>query len=80
VERLQQAHPRDARLQYLTGMVCMRQHLWGKAQALLSQAAKGLQEPELLRSTWLALAELAEQREDALAAAQAWKRAALVNA
>ena len=79
VEGLQQAQPRDARLQYLAGMVCLKQRLWGKAQALLSQAAKGLQEPELLRATWLALAELAEQREDAAAAAQAWKQAALVN-
>lgn len=79
VEGLQQAQPRDPRLQYLAGMVCLRQRLWGKAQALLSQAAKGLQEPELRRSTWLALAELAEQREDAVAAAQAWKQAALVN-
>ena len=79
VEGLQQAQPRDPRLQYLAGMVCLRQRLWGKAQALLSQAAKGLQEPELRRATWLALAELAEQREDAAAAAQAWKQAALVN-
>ncbi len=78
-ESLQQAHPRDSRLQYLAGMVCLRQRLWGKAQALLSQAAKGLQEPELQRGTWLALAELAEQREDAVAAAQAWKQAARVN-
>lgn len=80
VEGLQQAQPRDPRLQYLAGMVCLRQRLWGKAQALLSQAAKGLQEPELRRGTWLALAELAEQREDAVAAAQAWKQAALVGA
>lgn len=80
VEGLQQAQPRDPRLQYLAGMVCLRHRLWGKAQSLLSQAAKGLQEPELQRRTWLALAELAEQREDAAAAAQAWKQAALVSA
>lgn len=79
VEGLQQAQPRDPRLQYLAGMVCLRHRLWGKAQSLLSQAAKGLQEPELQRRTWLALAELAEQREDAAAAAQAWKQAALVS-
>jgi len=79
VEGLQQAQPRDPRLQYLAGMVCLRQRLWGKAQALLSQAAQGLKDPELQRGTWRALAELAEQREDAVAAVQAWKRAALVN-
>jgi HemY protein len=80
VEGLQLAQPRDPRLQYLAGMVCLRHRLWGKAQALLTQAAKGLQEPEFQRRTWLALAELAEQREDAAAAAQAWKQAALVGA
>jgi len=78
-EGLQQAQPRDPRLQYLAGMVCLRQRLWGKAQALLSQAVKGLKESELRRGAWLALAELAEQREDAVAATQAWKQAALVN-
>jgi HemY protein len=78
VENLQQMKPRDARLQYLSGMVCLRHCLWGKALLLLSQASKGLEEPELQRRTWLALAELAEQREDAAAAAQAWKQAALV--
>lgn len=80
VESLQQAQPRDPRLQYLAGMVCLRHRLWGKAQALLAQAVKGLQEPELQRRAWLALAELAEQREDNAAAAQAWKQAALVGA
>jgi HemY protein len=80
VEGLQLAQPRDPRLQYLAGMVCLRHRLWGKAQALLTQAAKGLQEPEFQRRTWLALAELAEHREDAAAAAQAWKQAALVGA
>lgn len=80
VEGLQLAQPRDPRLQYLAGMVCLRHRLWGKAQALLTQASKGLQEPEFQRRTWLALAELAEQREDAAAAAQAWKQAALVGA
>jgi len=62
VEGLQLAQPRDPRLQYLAGMVCLRHRLWGKAQALLTQASKGLQEPEFQRRTGLALAELAEQR------------------
>lgn len=78
VEGAQQAQPQEAQLQYLAGMVCMRHQLWGKAQNLLSQSVKGLQTPALQRRAWCALAELAEQRQDALAAAQAWKRAALV--
>ena len=78
IETAQQAQPRDARLQYLAGMVCLHHQLWGKSQGLLAQAVKGLKDPALLRSAWGALAELAEQRQDAVAAAQAWKQAAQV--
>lgn len=76
IEAAQKAHPRDATLQYLAGMACMKRQLWGKAQQLLTQAALGLQDTTLHRNAWRALAELAEQRDDAPAAAQAWKRAA----
>jgi HemY protein len=76
IEAAQKANPRDATLQYLAGMACMKRQLWGKAQQLLTQAALGLQDANLHRNAWRALAELAEQREDASAAAQAWKRAA----
>ena len=76
IEAAQRANPRDATLQYLAGMACMKRQLWGKAQQLLTQAALGLQDVNLHRNAWRALAELAEQREDAPAAAQAWKRAA----
>lgn len=76
IEAAQKANPRDSTLQYLAGMACMKRQLWGKAQQLLTQAALGLQDPGLHRSAWRALAQLAEQREDAPAAAQAWKKAA----
>ena len=76
IEAAQKANPRDATLQYLAGMACMRRQLWGKAQQLLTQSALGLQDAGLHRNAWRALAELAEQREDAPAAALAWKRAA----
>ena len=76
IETTQKANPRDATLQYLAGMACMKRQLWGKAQQLLTQAALGLQDVGLHRKAWRALAELAEQREDAPAAAVAWKRAA----
>lgn len=75
-EAAQRANPRDAILQYLAGMACLKRQLWGKAQQLLTQAALGLQDPELHRQAWRALAGLAEERGDALTAAQAWKRAA----
>lgn len=76
IESAQKSRPRDPTLQYLAGMACMKRQLWGKAQQLLTQAALGLQDPKLHRNAWRALAELAEQRDDAPAAAQAWKRAA----
>ncbi|MES2936462.1 MAG: heme biosynthesis HemY N-terminal domain-containing protein [Pseudomonadota bacterium] len=76
IEAAQRADPRDALLQYLAGMACMHRQLWGKAQQLLSQAAYGLQDAQLHRNAWRALAQLAEQRGDAEAAAVAWKNAA----
>jgi len=77
IESAQLAQPQDAALLYLAGMACMKRQLWGKAQALLSQASQHLQDTELRRQAWRALAQLAEQRDDASAAAVAWKRAAL---
>lgn len=76
VEAAHKANPRDATLQYLAGMACMKRQLWGKAQQLLTQAALGLQDVRLHRNAWRALAELAEQRGDENTAATAWKRAA----
>ena len=76
IEAAQRNNPRDPNLQYLAGMACMKRQLWGKAQQLLTQAALGLQDATLHRNAWRALAELAEQRDDAPAAAVAWKRAA----
>ncbi len=77
IESAQQANPRDARLQYLVGRACLQRQLWGKAQQLLAQAAPQLRDASLRRKTWQHLAELAEQRGDSQAAAQAWKNAAL---
>ncbi|XAH21622.1 heme biosynthesis HemY N-terminal domain-containing protein [Xylophilus sp. GW821-FHT01B05] len=79
IENAQQHNPRDPHLQYLAGMACLRRQLWGKAQQLLGQASQQLLQPELRSSAWRALAELAEQREDADAAAQAWRQAAAIR-
>ena len=77
LEAAAQANPRDATLQYLAGMACLHRGLWGRAQMLLAQAARSLEDEGLRRAAWRALAALAEQRGDAGAAADAWKRAAL---
>lgn len=76
IEKEQMANPGDAAMQYLAGITCMRLQLWGKAQQLLKQSLPRLQHAGLERKAWMALAELAEQRGDAGASAQAWKNAA----
>jgi HemY protein len=80
IEAAQQARPNEAHLQYLAGMVYLRHQLWGKAQTLLTQAARSLPDAALQRRAWAALAELAEQRQDTAAALQAWKQAARLGA
>ena len=76
IEVAQRSNPRDPNLQYLAGMACMKRQLWGKAQQLLAQAGLGLQDAGLHRRAWLALAELAEARDDTEQALIAWKHAA----
>lgn len=76
IETAQLGNPREPLLQYLAGVACMRLSLWGKAQQLLKQSLAQLKDPALRRSAWRALAQLAEQREDATAATEAWRNAA----
>ena len=76
METLQQKYPRLADLQYLVGVACMKRQLWGKAQQMMTQATQGLQDAALLRSAWKTRAVLAEKRDDAQAALEAWQHAA----
>ena len=77
LERALQQAPRDPSLLYLAGMTCWHLQLWGKAQQLLGAASTALTHPALQASAWRTLAQLAEQRGDADAAALAWRQAAL---
>ena len=77
-EQARLSQPQHMGLLYLYGRVCMRHSLWGKAQQMLERCAPQLTQPSLQRKAWCALAELAQQRGDEAAAAQAWRRAALV--
>jgi len=70
------ARPGDANVEYLAGMACLKHQLWGKAQLLMAHAALNLQDLTLKRKAWLCLATLAEQRNDAVAAQLAFRRAA----
>lgn len=76
IEAAQMSNPRDPVLQYLAGVVCMRISLWGKAQQMIKQSLALLQDPDLKRDAWLALAALAEQRQDTDAANRAYREAA----
>ena len=76
VEQSRLANPRSVELQYLSGMLCLRHSLWGKASQLLEQAAPRLQSVELKRSAWRALAEMAEQKGDQAQALACWKLSA----
>ncbi|MFM7802720.1 MAG: heme biosynthesis HemY N-terminal domain-containing protein [Limnohabitans sp.] len=78
VEQARLANPRSLELQYLSGMVCLRHGLWGKAQQMLEQAAPRLISPVLQRQAWLALAELAENKGDTTQALACWKLSAKV--
>ena len=78
IEAAAQANPRDMRLQYLSGIACLRRQLWGKAEQRLVQSTRQLQDASLRRSAWQHLAELAEHQGNPEAAAHAWKNAALV--
>jgi HemY protein len=75
IEAAQMSNPREAVLQYLAGVVCMRLQLWGKAQQLLKQSLSLLEDAELRRDAWRALAELAEQRQDSASATHAYRQA-----
>lgn len=75
IEAAQIQLPRDALVQYLAGRLCMRIGLWGKSQQLLKLALLTLQDAALKRDAWCALAELAEQRQDAAAATDAYRQA-----
>ena len=76
IESAQMSNPRDALLQYLAGVVCMRIGLWGKAQQMIKQSMALLQDPQLKRDGWLAIATLAEQRQDVDGANLAYREAA----
>jgi HemY protein len=76
LETAQSSAPRDAHLRYMAAMIAHQQRLWGKAKAWLEAAAPQLTDKDLARKAWRTLAELAEERDDAQAAAAAWKQAA----
>jgi HemY protein len=78
IEQARLVNPRSLELQYLSGMVCLRHGLWGKAQQMLEMVAPRLPHGELQRQAWRALAELAENKGDTAQALACWKLSAKV--
>ena len=79
IETAQLSQPGNALLQYLAGFACLRLSLWGKAQQLIRQSLTQLDNDQLKRQAWVALAQLAQQREDAQAEIEAWRQAAKIT-
>jgi HemY protein len=78
IEQARLLNPRSLELQYLSGMICLRHGLWGKAQQMLEMVAPRLPHGELQRQAWRALAELAENKGDTTQALACWKLSAKV--
>lgn len=79
LEQAQRERPREAHALYLAGMLCHRLQLWGKAQQHLQQVVALPADSQMLRSAWVTLAHLADQRGDTSAALQAWQQAATLG-
>lgn len=79
LEQAQRQWPNNPYLQYLSGQAFVQRQLWGKAAQLLAQASHSLQDPRMLRRTWVALALLAQERDDHSGAQLAWQRAAQID-
>ena len=72
-----QALPRDGAIALAAGSALAARGLWGKASALLEQAASDVAlGTAARRKAWIALAELAAQEGDASRAARCYESAA----
>jgi HemY protein len=77
LESAVQAQPRDPFLQIVMGHALAELQLWGKAKQLLSTSSSDARLPvNLRRTSWLRLAELAEQANDSDARLVALEQAA----
>jgi len=80
IESAAQALPRDAAVALGAGCALAERELWGKARALLEQAAADSSLPARpRRKAWIALAELASREGDSARAARCFESAARVG-
>ncbi|MEI7737945.1 MAG: heme biosynthesis HemY N-terminal domain-containing protein [Betaproteobacteria bacterium] len=78
LEQAVRLHPQVVELQYLYAQTCVHHGLWGKAQQLLELLIPRNVAPSLKRRSWIALAQLMEQKEEHAKALELWRRAALL--
>ncbi|MBY0463630.1 MAG: heme biosynthesis protein HemY [Burkholderiales bacterium] len=76
IESLQREHPADPCLMFLAAQTFFHQKLWGKSNVLFQQASRALVDDGLRAQAWYRLAQLADERGDAVAALTAWREAA----
>lgn len=79
VEHAQRAAANDPLLQYIAANACADQQLWGKAMQLFQQCAPALSDPGLARRAWLAVAKLAQERQDGAVEKRALESAAQIT-
>ena len=72
-------HPRDAELALTLGTLCLRQHLWGKAQRQLEQALLDASGPRMLQEVHLKLAQLHEALNHSEEAAAHYRQCAFAT-
>jgi HemY protein len=78
LEAALQALPQDAAVAYAAGRALAQRQLWGRARRLLEGVTTmGEAAPTLRRDAWKALAQIAEEEDDAPRAADCYRAAAL---
>lgn len=73
-------HPGDPELELTLGTLCLRQHLWGKAQRHLEQALSDATHPRMLQEIHLKLAQMHEALNQPEQAASHYRQCAIATA
>lgn len=79
VEPLESRHAREPVVAAAVAFVYAERQLWGKAQGLLEQTARGQAPVSIRREAWCRLAMLAQQREQEAQAQACFRAAALLR-
>jgi HemY protein len=78
-ERWRVDHPRDAHLNYVLGVLCARERLWGKARHYFEEALSDTNESHLIAQIHLGMAEISDAIGETESAAEQYRLAALTG-